>query len=237
MNTKRMSKYLNGSALNPLFVLGAAGAMLTPAMADPLPTALPQGGNVVGGQATITQSGNTLNVNQSTSRTVIDWRSFDIGSNAQTNFNQPNAASIAVNRVNGSADPTQIEGGLHANGQVWILNPNGVLFGKSAHVDAAGIVASTANIDTTRFMAGDTRLNMTGADHGASSTRATSRSARPASRPSWRRPCATAARSPPRSARSRSPPAPATRSTLRATAWSKSALAPARRSSISRAAS
>ncbi|MBS0273287.1 MAG: filamentous hemagglutinin N-terminal domain-containing protein [Proteobacteria bacterium] len=97
----------------------------------------------------------------------IDWRSFDIGSKAQVNFNQPGTSSIAVNRVNSSANPTQIEGGLHANGQVWILNPNGVFFSKTAHVDAAGIVASTANIDTNAFMAGSNKLQMTGADHGS----------------------------------------------------------------------
>jgi filamentous hemagglutinin family protein len=129
--------------------------------------ALPQGGTVVGGAATIAQSGRTLTVNQSSDRTVIDWRSFDIGSGAQANFNQPGSGSIAVNRVNASANPTEIQGGLHANGQVWILNPNGVMFGKTARVDVAGIVASTANLDAARFMAGDNRLAFTGSGRGA----------------------------------------------------------------------
>src|SRR5690606_32909642 len=108
-----------------------------------------------------------LTVNQSTNRTVIDWRSFDIGSNATTNFVQPNSSSIAVNRVNGSANPTEIQGTLNANGQVWILNPNGVLFGKNAKIDVAGIVASTGNINVQSFMSGDTRLQLSGADGGS----------------------------------------------------------------------
>ena len=152
------STALSGS-LAILFGAGAAHALDQ--------GALPQGGTVVGGAATIAQSGRTLTVNQSSDRTVIDWRSFDIGSGAQANFNQPGSGSIAVNRVNASANPTQIQGGLHANGQVWILNPNGVLFGKTARVDVAGIVASTANLDAARFMAGDNRLTFAGSGRGA----------------------------------------------------------------------
>src|SRR5476649_2550506 len=166
---RRVTRYLNSSALTaPLMAFGAASAFMGPASAQTLDAgALPQNPNVAGGAATFAQSGKTLTVTQSTNRTVIDWRSFNIGADAQANFNQPNSGSIAVNRVNASADPSRIEGGLSANGQVWILNPNGVLFGKTAHVDAAGIVASTANIDTARFMAGDNRLNLTGADKGS----------------------------------------------------------------------
>ena len=128
--------------------------------------ALPQDPTVAAGNASFAQSGKTLSVNQSSNRVVIDWRSFDIGANAQTNFNQPSASAIAVNRVNAGTDPTRIDGGLHANGQVWILTPNGELFGATARVNAAGIVASTANIDTSRFMAGDNRLAFTGKDSG-----------------------------------------------------------------------
>src|SRR5471032_716480 len=166
---RRVTRYLNSSALTaPLMAFGAASAFMGPASAQTLDAgALPQNPNVAGGAATFAQSGKTLTVTQSTDRTVIDWRSFNIGADAQTNFNQPNSGSIAVNRVNASADPSRIEGGLQANGQVWILNPNGVLFGKTARVNAAGIVASTANIDTTRFMAGDNQLTFTGQDSGA----------------------------------------------------------------------
>tara|TARA_R110002110_G_scaffold413827_1_gene642007 strand:- start:9844 stop:11139 length:1296 start_codon:yes stop_codon:yes gene_type:complete len=161
-------RLLSSTALTKhVAVFGALGLVFGASSASALdPNALPVDPNVVGGAATFNQSGATLNVNQSTNRTVIDWRSFDIGSNATTNFIQPGAASIAVNRVNSSANPTQIQGSLNANGQVWILNPNGVMFGKTAKVDVAGIVASTGNIDSAAFMRGDNRLQFTGADGG-----------------------------------------------------------------------
>jgi filamentous hemagglutinin family protein len=147
--------------------LGALSMMLGATSAHALDAnALPQGGTVVGGAATITTAPATLTVNQSTNRTVIDWRSFDIGSNATANFVQPGASSIAVNRVNSATNPSEIQGSLNANGQVWILNPNGVMFGKNARVDVAGIVASTGNINKDAFMRGDNRLQFTGGDSG-----------------------------------------------------------------------
>jgi filamentous hemagglutinin family protein len=160
-------KAVKPSQLRPAGVIGVASALIGAGAAHAVETgALPQNPTVAGGAASFAQSGRTLTVNQSTDRTVIDWRSFDIGQGATTVFNQPNASSIAVNRVNGSANPTQIEGSLTANGQVWILNPNGVLFGKGARVDVAGLLASTANLDAARFMAGDTRLSFTGSGRG-----------------------------------------------------------------------
>ncbi|MGK2741304.1 filamentous hemagglutinin N-terminal domain-containing protein [Tepidicaulis sp. LMO-SS28] len=153
----------------PAAAFGAAALALGGgiAHADPAANTLPTGGNVVGGGATINQSGNRMDVNQSTGRTVIDWRNFDIGKNAHVNFNQPNSNAIAANRVNGSADPTKIHGQLTANGHVWILNPNGVMFGASARVDVSGIVASTANINVDRFMAGDMRLHLQNGGSGS----------------------------------------------------------------------
>ncbi len=163
IKTRHIATLLNSSSL---FVLGTASLLgAGPAFAFDA-NSLPQGGTVTGGAASIASAGNTLTVNQSSSRAIIDWRSFNIGANAQANFNQPGASSIAVNRVNGATDPSRIDGGLHANGQVWILNPNGVLFGKTARVDAAGVVATTANIDDRAFMAGDNRLQMRGGDTG-----------------------------------------------------------------------
>lgn len=139
-------------------LLALAAAILantTPAGADEVDRlALPQGGKVSGGQADIRYVGaGRLNVRQHSDRAVIDWRSFDIGADAHTRFSQPDAGSIAVNRVvNG--DPTQILGRLSANGRVMILNPNGVMFGRGARIDVGGIVASTGSIDRSAFMAG-----------------------------------------------------------------------------------
>ncbi len=116
--------------------------------------ALPQGGKVSDGQADIQYDGKArLNVRQHSDRAVIDWQSFDIGAGAHTRFSQPNAGSIAVNRVS-NGDPSRILGRLSANGRVMILNPNGVVFGRGARIDVGGIVASTGSIDRSAFMAG-----------------------------------------------------------------------------------
>lgn len=167
LNRRKFSLLTSTALTGQAAALGALSVVFGASSAFALdPNALPQDPNVVGGAASFNQSGATLTVNQATNRTVIDWRSFDIGSNATTTFVQPGTSSIAVNRVNSSANPTQIQGSLNANGQVWILNPNGVLFGKTAKIDVAGIVASTGNINTDAFMRGDNRLQFTGSDGG-----------------------------------------------------------------------
>ena len=66
---------------------------------------LPVGGSVVAGEAAISQSGVNMNIDQSTQRVAIDWQSFNVGSNAGVNFNQPSSSSVALNRVL-DGDPT-----------------------------------------------------------------------------------------------------------------------------------
>lgn len=123
-----------------------------PVIAPP-PTTLPTNGQVAAGFANIAKSGNTLNINQSSQNAVINWGSFNVGSQAQVNFNQPNAQAATLNRVQ-SASPSMINGVVHANGQIAIVNSNGIVFGKSAQVDASGIVASTLDVSDQQFMAG-----------------------------------------------------------------------------------
>lgn len=107
--------------------------------------ALPTGGTVTAGTAHIVQNGNTLNINQNSQNLSSNWNTFNIGQDATVNFNQPNQSSVALNHV---LDPnaSQIMGRLNANGQVFLLNPNGVVFSKTAQVNVGGIVASTLNI-------------------------------------------------------------------------------------------
>src|SRR6059036_1968723 len=115
---------------------------------------LPRGGQVVGGQATITQPNPaTLLINQRTDRAIINWQSFSIGASNLTRFLQPGSGSVALNRVVGG-DLSQIFGQLQANGRIFLLNPNGVIFGPSARVDAAGLLAGTMSIANSDFMAG-----------------------------------------------------------------------------------
>ena len=127
----------------------SAAALLC--MLPQLALANPEGGVVSAGSASIATSGNTLTVNQTSNKAVIDWRGFDIGAGETTQFVQPGSTSIALNRVN-SNSASRIDGNLTANGNVIIVNQNGVLFGQNAKVDVNGLVATTADIDTTKFM-------------------------------------------------------------------------------------
>ncbi|HUB14477.1 MAG TPA: filamentous hemagglutinin N-terminal domain-containing protein, partial [Acetobacteraceae bacterium] len=115
-----------------------------PAAAQPAPNALPTGGAVFGGSASISQSGNQTTINQATQRAAINWQSFNVGSQAQVQFNQPNAAAVALNRVTGP-NPSQIAGRLDANGQVIIENQSGVMFYKGSQVNTAGLMVSAAS--------------------------------------------------------------------------------------------
>ncbi|PPD57179.1 MAG: hypothetical protein CTY10_00385, partial [Methylotenera sp.] len=123
------------------------------AWAEPAGNALPTGGQVVSGQSAITQNGNQLNIVQGSQKSIINWQSYNIGSNAEVNYIQNNANAISLNRVI-TGDPSAIFGKLNANGQVWLINPNGVLFGKGAQVNVGGLLASTLNIADDDFLGG-----------------------------------------------------------------------------------
>src|SRR5690606_631712 len=83
---------------------------------------------------------------------IATWDTFNIGRDATVNFHQPGASSVALNRVLCS-DASQIFGRLNANGQVYLINPTGVLFGSSAAVNVSGLVASALDIADNDFMA------------------------------------------------------------------------------------
>ncbi|MES2501885.1 MAG: filamentous hemagglutinin N-terminal domain-containing protein [Pseudomonadota bacterium] len=123
------------------------------AWAEPALNALPTCGQVVSGQSAITQNGNQLNILQNTQKSIINWNTYNIGANAQVTYVQPNANAISLNRVT-SGNPSEIFGKLNSNGQVWLINPNGVLFGKNAQVNVGGIVATTLNIADEDFLNG-----------------------------------------------------------------------------------
>ncbi|ELG2859291.1 filamentous hemagglutinin N-terminal domain-containing protein [Salmonella enterica] len=142
--------------LTPVALLTGLISGLLPAMV--LAADLPTGGQIVGGQGSISTSGNQMTIHQQTQNMATNWHSFDIGKNNTVQFVQPDSSSVALNRVTG-ASGSQIMGTLKANGQVFILNPNGVLFGKDARVNVGGLVASTKNISTADFMKGQYTLS------------------------------------------------------------------------------
>jgi len=112
----------------------------------------PQDGQVVRGAATITAtSPGRLDILQTSDKVVIDWREFSIGAAEHTHFQQPDPEAVALNRVTGY-QRSEIYGKLSANGRLFLINPKGILFGRSAQVDVAGLVATTSNIGNDDFM-------------------------------------------------------------------------------------
>ncbi|WP_167759971.1 beta strand repeat-containing protein [Paraburkholderia pallida] len=127
-----------------------------------------QGGVVAAGSGTINTSGNNTTITQSTDRMVVNWTNFDIAKNQAVAIKQPSATSAVLNRV-ATATPTQIDGTLTANGRVFVVNPAGVMFGKTSTVNVGSLVASTLNVDDKQFMdGGDARGVMNLSANGGS---------------------------------------------------------------------
>ncbi|WP_134626880.1 two-partner secretion domain-containing protein, partial [Pseudomonas aeruginosa] len=126
--------------------------------------ALPSGGTVVGGSANgeiHLSGGNSLSVNQKVDKLIANWDSFSVAAGERVIFNQPSSSSIALNRVIGTK-ASDIQGRIDANGQVFLVNPNGVLFGRGAQVNVGGLVASTLDITDAEFNGNSSRYRFTG---------------------------------------------------------------------------
>ncbi len=131
-----------------------ASTALVPLAGQPL-WANPLDGNVVQGQATIQGMGTSdLTITQHTDRAAIEWKSFNIEKGERTRFIQPSSSSVILNRVTGSQAASRIYGTLESNGTVYLINPDGVLFGPSAVVNTGSLLATTHDITDTDFMAG-----------------------------------------------------------------------------------
>ena len=112
-----------------LFVLVNIATFListTPAVANPL------NGTVAQGSAAIQHSGNKMTVTQHSQRAVINWQGFSIQPGETTQFVQPNSAAAVLNRVTGG-NPSALLGTLRANGQIYLINPNGILVGAGVY--------------------------------------------------------------------------------------------------------
>ncbi|MBL8491356.1 MAG: filamentous hemagglutinin N-terminal domain-containing protein [Rhodocyclaceae bacterium] len=130
------------------------GGLTTLAWAGPT---LPTGPAVVAGSATVTNGGSRVDIVQTTDRAIINWTAFSIGAGGTVQFVQPSPAAAALNRVTGG-EASLISGLLTANGQVFLVNPNGITVGAGGRIDAAGLTLSTANIADGDFMAGNLRF-------------------------------------------------------------------------------
>jgi len=117
--------------------------------------ASPTGGEVVAGSGSIAQpDANTTNVQQNSDKLVVEWQSFDVDTGEAVNFYQPSADAIVLNQIlNG--DVSVIRGQINANGQVVLVNPNGVYFGATAQLSVGSLVASGHAISTDDFLNGE----------------------------------------------------------------------------------
>ena len=150
--------------------IGAGLLLAVPLFAAPA-IANPAGGNVTSGTATISNaSANATRVRQSSEDVVIDWSSFNVGAGQSTTFVQPNAQAIAVNRI-GSKSASQIMGTLDANGQVVLINGNGMLFGKNAQVNVGALIATSTDGADSDVLAG--QFTTAGNQNAAVSNRGT----------------------------------------------------------------
>ncbi|MCG6942070.1 MAG: filamentous hemagglutinin N-terminal domain-containing protein, partial [Thiohalocapsa sp.] len=136
----------------PRFVGAAAVATLMLALGRGA-LANPHGGVVVRGSADIATGPGRVTVQQHSGKTVVNWNGFSIEGGEVTEFKQPDKSAIALNRVVGP-DSSRIDGELKANGNVWLVNQNGVMVGPTGKVNAHGFLATTTDIDDDAFMEG-----------------------------------------------------------------------------------
>ncbi len=129
-----------------------AASVLLAAMPAPTASADVQGERVIRGDVTFHRQGNRLLI-RAGDGSIIEYARFDIGRNQVVRFIQPGELSRVLNRIDGAA-PSRIEGRLLANGQVYLVNPAGVIFGANSVVNVGGLYAAAAQISNTNFLAG-----------------------------------------------------------------------------------
>ncbi len=133
------------------FVLGAPGAALA--------ATLPSGAHVVSGDISLQQGANSLRIAQESNAAIVNWQSFDIGHDALVEIVQPSVDAALLSRVVGGS-LSQIHGSLNANGHLYLINPNGILFGEDAQVNVHALIASTLDLADSDFLSGN--LSFTG---------------------------------------------------------------------------
>ncbi|MGC0151917.1 YDG domain-containing protein [Chromobacterium vaccinii] len=146
----------SGKKITPI-VLSLLGCLANEA------TAAPAGGQVTSGSGNIRQAGTTTTVVQNSQNLALNWNSFNVSSNETVNFIQPNRTALAVNYIRDNS-PSQIMGHLNANGQLWLINPNGMIFGRNAQVNVGSLIASTLSADNN---ANNGTIKFTGSGTGS----------------------------------------------------------------------
>jgi len=149
-----------------LLALAVGLGLVTVAAAPAAGQALPTGGQVAAGLVTIGQpAGGQMTVRQASDRSVVNWQTFNVGAGGRVDFQQPSASSATLNRVSGNTGSV-IAGQISANGQVFLVNPNGIQITPSGAVRTGAFVASTLDIKNSDFLAGRTVFEGNGRSAG-----------------------------------------------------------------------
>ena len=147
----RLSKIAR--AVSVAFSIGAGASVWAqppiPAGAVPVLRGVVSGAVV--GMPVATATGNNLTINQSAQNAIIEWNSFNVGSGSVVRFNQPSSTAAALNRIYDSS-PSTILGKVVANGQIYLINQNGIIFASGSQINVGGLIASTLNISNTNFL-------------------------------------------------------------------------------------
>ena len=155
--TKKWKRKLSAGVLLALSLGGTAYAM-------------PTGGQIQSGQGTIAQNGKNMTVTQQSGKMAVDWTQFNIARDEAVKFAQPGRDAVALKRITGG-QKSVIDGALSANGNLFLVNPNGVVFGKTSSIEVGSLVASTAQLNDTymkRFADSTANLKLTIGDGNSS---------------------------------------------------------------------
>jgi filamentous hemagglutinin family protein len=157
--------FIAAAGFNPNLVYAQAGSSVA---ANTLPTggSVAQGNATIGAAAVAANGRNTLAISQTSTAAVLNWSTFNVGSNSTVSFQQP-SNGVTLNRVN-SNQGSEIYGQITATGSVFLVNPAGILFAPGAQVNVGGLVASTLDITDNNFIlgsqSGDYQFNSTQAN-------------------------------------------------------------------------
>ena len=163
-NKNQIGSFVLGKFAGKVDFLHTIAALFLSLLAFTIPAysldtgALPTGYQSVSGNIQFNQSGNTLDVTTAANQSIANYNTFNVGSNATVNFNLPDSNSVILNRVTGGS-ASEIMGRINSNGQVFLANPSGILFGSSAQVNVGSLLTSTLNIKDSDFLAGQYIFN------------------------------------------------------------------------------
>lgn len=132
-------------------LLGGILHTVVPLPATALAAGLPQpltgtGARWDGAQSPVVTNGTDMVINQTADRATLHWNEFNVDAGNSVTFNQPSSSSVALNRIF-DANPSTINGALSANGRIYLINTNGMLFGPNAVVNTNSLIASTLDVD------------------------------------------------------------------------------------------